>query len=354
MGEFVRWFGGRWPARRSATHRYLPHASRASSPTAASGPTSSASSTTRAARLHLRSSTAGTSAPTPTALLRAGRRRHRHGREPAAAGDLARRGLAATTGYGSAMAATPSTGRSAAPAAETVIVPLELPFAHSHDAGSDTVRRVRAGGRPAAYSISARGLRRRRRQIVVKGATADVALLTRRRHRCSRSAPPTVGRIPLRHRSRDITVVSATNSTARLHLDAPLALDYAAAAAAVTRIDSSPAPVVTRTVTPATRGQWPAFVDDRKATSSPGPTSSHRPGGQRGGAPAAAGCAELEVEPARERHRPRRSRRGRARSRPTHDHQQPRPTPGTRQLVLQPGETAGLVARAATRARSGG
>lgn len=157
-----------------------------------------------------------------------------------------------------------------APTAENVLVPLHLSLGHSHDVGALNVaqqfNRTPAGGAiNLVTSVSAGD-----QAFGIDGANADVAPFAS----IDPVTPSTwvlveiggaVGEYRFVTAAETITPSSATNSTTRLTLDAPLALAYAATAI-VQRLTVPAAGPPKANITPAARaGDSLLYVDSRGA-----------------------------------------------------------------------------------------
>ena len=262
VGEFVRWYGGLLRRDDYDVHRYLPHAiegyftnggkrayvvrvledaaSRAASPLFYAGTAGGvASMLVRPAG----EATGTAAAPPPLVILP---------NSGLAAADWVRVGEGSNAEYHRV---------DAAPAAETVLVPLALPLARSH-AGSPrpVIEEFARAVFAPAYTLSgavARGATR----LVVRGAHADIAALVA--GECLEIGAQAVAEYRYITEATGITVVSGTDSTVRLHLDAPLALARADTTV-VAHVDLTAAPVAAANVELATAGSGLVFVDDRQ------------------------------------------------------------------------------------------
>ena len=145
----------------------------------------------------------------------------------------------------------------AAPVAETVLVPVALPLSRSHDTGSTIDELVPVADK--GYTLlTAAGTGAT--QVVVQGATADVAALAV--GVCVEVGPSTNGEYRLITEVTNVTVLDPANSSARLHLDSGLAFDHPAADP-VTSLNLSAVPVASATVELATSGSGLVFVNNR-------------------------------------------------------------------------------------------
>lgn len=145
------------------------------------------------------------------------------------------------------------------PVAETVVVPVDLPLARSHPAG-DPVDDFVPANFPQPFTLQD-DAERGSIDIVVTGLTADVALIAV--GDCLQIGLAGVAEYRMVSEIRQTTVISGTVSTARLRLDAGLALSYLAATpTAIRRIDFTAGPVDTVAVETAPAGGV-FFVDTR-------------------------------------------------------------------------------------------
>ncbi len=258
VGEYSRWFGGGLRAGDDyGEHRYLPHsvegfftnggrrvyvvrvldtaATRAASPLFDRGDASSV------ATALLRSAGEGTgsaAAPPPLVVLPS---------TGLGAGDWVR------VGDGSAAEYRQAAG---APVASTAVVAVDLPLARSHPAGetADELARVADSAFTLVGAAEAGDT-----GVVVQGASADIGALaadTVLEIGAGVSAEYRVVR-----QVSGVSVVSGTDSTARLRLDAALVSAYDDGGA-VTSIDVSGAPVQSATVESASAGSVLFYVDD--------------------------------------------------------------------------------------------
>ncbi|OBF33700.1 hypothetical protein A5724_19310 [Mycobacterium sp. ACS1612] len=162
-------------------------------------------------------------------------------------GDWVRIGDGSTAEYRQAAGAS---------AVADVVVATDLPLARSHPAGESAEEYARVAGPAFTLEVAPEA---RDTAVVVQGASNDVAGL----------APGTVLEIGaagsaeyrLVRDTSAITVVSGTDSTARVRLDAPLVSAYEDGTA-VTSIDLTAAAVQTSTITSATAGSPVFYVDD--------------------------------------------------------------------------------------------
>lgn len=259
VGEYVRWFGGLLRPDDYDTHRYLPHAvggfftnggKRAYVVRVLEGGATRASGS-----LYF----AGTTAPIPSMLVRpAGEGTGSSATPPPlvilpgaglATDDWVRVGDGSNAEYRQA---------DAAPVAETVLVPLALPLARSHGSGSsiDEMTRVVAESYATTTAVEPGATR-----LVVQGTHADVAALVA--GECVEIGAQAAAEYRYITEATGVAVVSATDSTVRLRLDAPLMLGRDANTT-VGRVDLTGAPVFTATVELATAGSPLLFVDDRQ------------------------------------------------------------------------------------------
>ncbi|MDT4937975.1 MAG: uncharacterized protein QOG80_1646, partial [Pseudonocardiales bacterium] len=250
VGEFVRWYGGLLRQDDYDVHRYLPHAVQGFFTNGGKRAYVVRVLEDAASRAASSLFFAGTAAPVPSTLVR-----------PAGEGT----GTAATPpllvilpGSGLAAADWVRVGDgsdaeyhqvAAAPVAETVLVPLALPLARSHDVGSTIDEFARAVFAPA-YTLSG-AVARGATQLVVRGAHADIAALVA--GECLEIAAQAVAEYRYITEATTVTVVSGTDSTVRLHLDAPLTLARADTTV-VAHVDLTAAPVASATVELATAG----------------------------------------------------------------------------------------------------
>lgn len=266
-GEFTRWFGGRLrPGDDYGDHTHLPHAvegfftnggKRAfvvraldSAATRAASPLFDRGDDTSVATALLRAageSTGSAAAPPGLVVLPS---------TGLGTGDWVRIGAGSAAEYRQA---------AAAPVAETVVVPVDLPLARSHAAGDPAAQHARVAAQ--GYTLEA-AAQAGDSAVVVRGASADVATLV-----ADLATPPAGGVVVelgaagtaeyrVVREATAVTVVSGTDTTARLRLDAGLALAHDTGDA-VTRVDLSGAPTQTAAVTSATAGSAVLFVDDR-------------------------------------------------------------------------------------------
>ena len=262
VGEYVRWYGGLLRSDDYAEHRYLPHAVEGfftnGGKRAYMVRVLDASATRAASSLFF----PGTTAPAESVLVRQASEGTGSGASPPALLVPPGTGLAANdwvrVGDGSGAEYRQV---AAAPAAETVMVPVALPLSRSHATDSVVEEYVRAvdlgltleGGASAGAT-----------QIVVRGANADIAALTA--GDCVELGPPATAEYRMVLEANSVTVVSATESTVRLRLDSALLLGYAAATApatVVSRVHFSAPPADSAKVALATAGSGLFFVDDR-------------------------------------------------------------------------------------------
>jgi phage tail sheath protein FI len=255
VGEYVRWFGGLLRADDYGVHRFLPHAIdgfftnggkrvyvvRVLDPAAtkASGSLFHADPAAAVASALLRPAGEGTgSGATPPALLVL----------PGtglATGDWVRVGDGSDAEYRRV---------AAAPAADTVAVTVDLPLARSHAAGEDVKEHTRVAVKTfATVDDAGAGTG----QLLVQGQTADVA------GALTAGTVVEIGAVGLAEyrvvrEATSATVVSGTDSTVRLALDAPLVLPHAAASAVVTL--NLTAATTSTTVVQATAGTPLLFV----------------------------------------------------------------------------------------------
>ena len=140
----------------------------------------------------------------------------------------------------------------AAPVAETVLVPLALPLSRSHDTGSTIDELARAADKSYTLLTASEPRRDRRSWCRVRPRTWLLWLPAP----AWRSARSTNGEYRLITDVTGVTVLDATDSSARLHLDSGLSFGHPAAEA-VTSLDLSAAPVVIGYRRPRHRGQRP-------------------------------------------------------------------------------------------------
>ncbi len=259
VGEYTRWFGGQLQFDPFGDHRFLPHAiegfftnggkrvfvvrvshaaaQRAESPLFDRGDAASVSS-----RL-LRPVSEGTGAaasPPSLVTLPSG----------LVANDWIRVGDGSVAEYRQV---------DGGPVAETVLVPVDLPLARTHPAGDPVDDFVRVEF-PEPFTLQddaeAGSI-----DIVVTGSTADIALIAV--GDCLQIGAAGVAEYRMVREIRQTTVISGTDSTARLRLDAILALPYLAATPTpIRRIDFTAGPVDTVAVETAPAG-GAFFVDTR-------------------------------------------------------------------------------------------
>lgn len=251
-GEYMRWFGGVLPGEVFAGHRYLPHAiegffvnggklayvtrvidSGLAAPSAAelfdrTAPASAADTLL----LRTAAESTGTAGnPPPLVVLSDSK---------LLLNDWIRIGDGSNAEYRQvALAPTP----------EDVIVPLHLPLAHSHNIGANNAQQFTRAAAGAAVALAA-AVAAGAQSVLVEGLNADINAIIA-------GELVEIGGI-VRGEYRfvtavaDIAPVSATQLRARLALDAPLALAYAAAAA-VQRLTVPGAAAPQANVTPAAR-----------------------------------------------------------------------------------------------------
>lgn len=260
VGEFVRWYGGLLRVDDYDVHRFLPHAVEGFFTNGGKRAYVVRVLDDAASRAASSLFYAGTASPVPSMLVRpAGEGTGTTATPPVlvilpgsglAAADWIRVGDGSNAEYHQV---------DAAPAAETVLVPLALPVARSHASGSTIEEFARAVFAPA-YSLSG-DVAHGATQIVVRGAHADVAALVA--GECLEIGPQAVAEYRYITAATSVTVVSGTDSTVRLHLDAALLLSRADTTV-VAHVDLTAAPVASATVELATAGSGLVFVDDRQ------------------------------------------------------------------------------------------
>lgn len=257
VGEFSRWYGGLLTEADYGDHRFLPHAiegfftnggkrvfvsrvldtaaTKAASPLFDRGDAASVASTL------VRPAGEGTgSAATPPGLLIL----------PVTglvAGNWVRVGDGSTAEYRVA---------AGAPLAHDVMVPVHLPLARSHAAGG-TARdfaRAAAGAYTLGTDIGPGAV-----AIDVRGTHANIAALVA--DVCLEIGGTNVGEYRFVREATSVTVVSGTQSTVHVQLDAPLALPYAAGAALVRITVPGAGPAAT--IDTAVAGSGLFYVDAR-------------------------------------------------------------------------------------------
>lgn len=264
VGEFVRWYGGLLRSDDYGTHRFLPHAiegffTNGGKRAYVVRVLELAASRAAGALFHARTSVP---LPLPSMLVRpAGEGTGTTAQLPMlvvlpdsglVAGDWVRVGDGSDAEYHQI---------DSAPTAETVLVPLALPLARSHQQANpalpldELTRTVVA----TPYAIAG-AVTRGSTQIVVKGAHADITALVA--GACLEIGAQAVAEYRFITDATNVTAVDATDSTVRLHLDAALTLARADTTV-VTLLDLSGAPVATATVELATAGAGLVFVQDR-------------------------------------------------------------------------------------------
>jgi len=260
VGEFARWYGGQLRAGDDyGDHRFLPHAVEGfftnggkrvyvvrvldGAATKARSPLFDRGDETSVATTLLRAAGEGTgsgAAPPPVVVL------------PSAglgAGDWVRIGDGSTAEYRQA---------AGAPVAATVVVPTDLPLARSHPAGETATELVRV----ADLSFTLEGAAEAGdTSLVVRGATADVGSLAADVVLEIGAAGTAEYRVV--REVRAVTVVSGTDSTARVRLDTALLSAYDDGTA-VTSMDLSGVPVQTSAITSASAGSPVFYVDDKQ------------------------------------------------------------------------------------------
>jgi phage tail sheath protein FI len=258
VGEFVRWYGGLLRQDDYGVHRYLPHAIEGFFTNGGKRAYVVRVLEDAASRAESSLYYPGATAATPSALLRPAGEDTGSAAAPPSLVTLPITGLAPNDwvriGDGSDAEYRQA---DAAPVPETVLVSLALPLARSHESGSSIEEFARAV-HAEPYSISG-ATTAGDTQVVVRGLHADIALLT------AGECVEVGAQSEYRYISEATSVVpvSGTDSTVRLHLDAPLALGYANGAV-VARVDFSAGHVAApQQVTQATAGSALVFVDDR-------------------------------------------------------------------------------------------
>lgn len=262
-GEFTRWYGGLLREADYAAHRFLPHAidgfftnggkrvyvtrvldaaaTRASSPLFDRGDASSVST----ALIRPAGESTGSAAGPPSLVILAA--------AGLGSGDWVR------VGDGSAAEYRQADG---APVAETVVVPVSLPLARSHAGGENASEFVRAVF-PEAFTLED-DAEPGSRWIVVRGATADVGLLAAGEW-IEIGAPATAEYRSITEALPAVPVIATTDSTVHLRLDSPLALGYTGGGAvAIARVDLTAGPATTAIVETAAAGSGLFYVDDRQ------------------------------------------------------------------------------------------
>ena len=272
-GEFARWYGGLLRESDYDTHRFLPHAvegfftnggkrvyitrvldsaaTRAASPLFDRGDATSISSTLISAGGEATGSAA--SPPSLVILAVAGL-----GND-----DWVRIGDGSTAEYRQV---------DGTPAAETVLVPVQLPLARSHAHGENVDEFVRAAF-PEAFTVGD-DAEPGSRWIVARGATADIALMAVGDWLEIGTAPAAEYRSVVEAQP-PAPVGGTTDSTVRLRLDAPLVLAYAGdGSVAIARIDLSAGAAASAVIDTATAGAACSTSTTARATSTIEPTSS--------------------------------------------------------------------------------
>jgi len=238
VGEYARWFGGLLRANDYVEHRFLPHAVEGfftnggkrsyvvrtidSSATRASSALFDRGGTTSISTRLLRAAGEGTgttAAPPPLIALDS---------VGLGADDWVRIGVGSDAEYRQLLAA---------PAAETVVVPIDLPLLRTHATTEQVHDRTRTVA--AAFTLETAAAREAE-GIVVRGANADVDALVNEAAWLAGDIVLEVGIVGgadfrLAREVSEVTPVSATQKTAAVGLDAALAAGYAAGAA-VSRI----------------------------------------------------------------------------------------------------------------------
>jgi phage tail sheath protein FI len=260
VGEFVRWYGGLLREDDYGAHRFLPHAvegffTNGGKRTYVVRVLEDAASRAASPLFH-----AGTAAAVPSSLVRPAGEGTGTAATPPVLVILPGSGLAAADWVRVGDGSDAEYHQVAAPpVAETVLVPLALPLARSHAAGSTIDEFTRAVFAPA-YALSG-AVARGATQLVVRAAHADIAALVA--GECLEIGAQAVAEYRYITQATSVTVVSATDSTVRLHLDAPLALAHADTTV-VAHADLTAAPVASASVELATAGSGLVFVDDRQ------------------------------------------------------------------------------------------
>lgn len=259
MGEFVRWFGGQLRADTFADHRFLPHAiegfftnggkrvylvrvshdaaAKAESPLFDRGAVTSVS--TRVLRPIGEGTGSSVSQPVLVTLP-----------SGLAGDDWIRIGDGGVAEYRQV---------DGGPVAATVLVAVDLPLSRSHPKG-DPVAEFAPAVFPDTFTLVS-DVQAGDTEFVLRGTTADVALLLPKE--CLQLGPAGGEEYRIIVSTRERTVVSGTDSTVRVHLDAPLVMAYASnPVLTVHRMDLTGAPVGTATLQTAPAGGL-FFVDNR-------------------------------------------------------------------------------------------
>jgi phage tail sheath protein FI len=260
VGEYVRWYGGLLRVDDYAEHRYLPHA--------VEGFFTNGGKRVYVVRVLDSAATRaasslfypGTTAPVESVLVRPAGEGTGTGANPPSLLVLPGTGLAVNdwvrVGDGSGAEYRQV---AAAPVTETILVPVSLPLSRSHPAGAVADEYVRAVdlGFTLVGDVNARAT-----QITVNGTHADIAALAQ--GDCVELGVAATAEYRMVVEATSVTVVSGTDSTVRLRLDSALVLDYADGTV-VSRVDLTAGPANSANVDLATGGSALLFVDDRQS-----------------------------------------------------------------------------------------
>ncbi len=264
VGEFSRWFGGYLRPADYGEHRFLPHAIEGfftnggkrvyvvrvldSGATKAASPLFGRGDATSVASTLVRPASEGTGSaagPPPVLLLPV---------TGLGTNDWVRIGDGSTAEYRQA---------AMAPVPQTVMVPVHLPLSRSHAAGDPTDQFVRAVF-PESFTLE-EDAEKGSTSIIVRGTSADIANLVP--GDAIELGDPVGAEYRFVLEVTRVTVVSPTDSTARLRLDSPLFLGYVVGPVAipVLRVDLTGGTVNATTITieTATCGSGLFYVDDR-------------------------------------------------------------------------------------------
>ena len=230
VGEYARWFGGQLRASTYDTHRFLPHAIEGLFTNGGKRVyvvrTLDSSATRAASALFDR----GDASSVSTALLRAAGEGTGATASPPGLVALATTGLNTGDWLRIGEGSTAEYRQLAsAPVAETVMVAIDLPLARSHATTEQAHDRTRTAGAAFAFvgDVDPEAL-----SVVLRGASADIDALAVPADLAAGAVILELGVVGeaeyrLAREVSEITVVSGTDKTARVTLDAPLLLGYA-------------------------------------------------------------------------------------------------------------------------------